>query len=144
MLKKTCFSRPLFMDFSLFRSPKMDSKSIVFRTFFVNVNFVKIIVFRKKIDVFQVSGLPKPTPKSMPKRNRKKHRKRSSQKSILASILGSKILPKSIQSRHKSKKFALKKNFKKKAHAKHPYSEVLSGSQAFWDPHRPSNYDSND
>ena len=80
----------------------------------------------------------------MPKRIRKKHGKKASKKSILASILASQTLPKSIQSRHKSKKIAFKKISKKKTHANQPYSAQLSGSQAFWHPHRPSNYHSND
>ena len=56
--------------------------------------------------------------------------------------------PKSSQNRSKvdknRKKIALKKTRKKKAHANQRYSQVLSGSQAFWDPHGPSNYHSND
>ena len=92
--KNTCFSTPLFHDFSWFWPPKTKPKSSFFRYFFANADFVKIMVFPRENHYFSWFGLLKYDPKSMPKRARKKHRKKASQKSILATILAPKILPK--------------------------------------------------
>ena len=43
--KNTCFSTQFFLDFSWFGLPKTTPKSRFFRTFFENVDFVKIVVF---------------------------------------------------------------------------------------------------
>ena len=74
--KNTSLSTPFFLDFSWFWLPKTTPKSRFFRTFFENVDFVKIVLPPRRRAYFQGSEPLKIHPKSMPKRIRKKHRKK--------------------------------------------------------------------
>ena len=100
--KNIRFSTPFFLDFPSFLPPKTTPKSNLYRYFFENADFVKIIVFPKENCYFLRSGPPKNHPKSMPRRIRKKHRKVTPKKSVLASILASQNLSKSLQNLEKS------------------------------------------
>ena len=104
--KNTWFSTQFFLDFSWFWLPKTTPKSMVFRYFFENVDFVKIVLPSRRNCYFSCFGRPKNDPKSMPKRIRKKQRKKPSQKSMLASILAS-------QNRPRSRKIAPKRDVKR-------------------------------
>ena len=74
--KNTRFSTPFFLDFSSFWPLKTIPKSRIFRCFFENVGFVKIVVFLKENCYFEGFEPPKIDPKSMQNRTRKKHRKK--------------------------------------------------------------------
>ena len=61
MLQNNTFLHRFLLDVSSFWPPKMERKFIVFRIFIDKADFVKIIVFARKIAIFLVLSLPKST-----------------------------------------------------------------------------------
>ena len=108
MLKKNMFLRAILHRILAFLPLKMEPTSMLFNTFFENVDFVKIIVFPKENCYFSGLGPPKIHPKSMPKRARKKHGQKPPQKSIFRPFWPPKNLPKSTKNRKNSSKKRLK------------------------------------
>ena len=70
------FSNIMFSRFFVVLPPKTTPNSRIFRCFFDNVDFVKIVVFLKENCYFSGFEPPKIDPKSMQNRTRKKHRKK--------------------------------------------------------------------
>ena len=131
------FSNIMFSRFFVVLPPKTIPNSRIFRCFFDNVDFVKIVVFLKENCYFSGFEPPKNDQKWTPKRIRKKHRKKTSQKSILASVLVSQNRPKSAQHRKKLEKIAFKKKLKKRLHATwaaHRKSSLLGSRRTIQPP----------
>ena len=70
------FSNIMFSRFFVVLPPKTIPNSRIFRCFFDNVDFVKIVGFLKENCYFPGFEPPKIDPKSMQNRTRKKHRKK--------------------------------------------------------------------
>ena len=70
------FSNIMFSRFFVVLPPKTTPNSRIFRCFFDNVDFVKIVVFLKENCYFSGFEPPKIDPKLMQNRTWKKHRKK--------------------------------------------------------------------